>query len=137
MRIKVFKNLYQTLSILIAVLFIDVVLLAGFIASLFAEQPNYGWIILVVIAATLCLFFIIGFYWMFQKVVIDESGVKVVFFNKVLTKYSFDEIENCTIGSYMKNPAIIIHTKDGKSIHVDKRNKTLKCLESYNVKYDE
>ena len=136
MRIKVFKNLYQILSILIAVLFIDAILLAGFIASLFAEQPNYGWIILVIIAATLYLFFIAGFYWMFQKVVIDESGVRVMFFNKVLSKYSFDEIENYTIGSYMKNPAIIIHAKDGKSIHVDKRNKTLKCLESYNVKYD-
>ena len=134
MSIKVFKNVFQTICDLIGIAIVDICLLAGYIASLFAEQPNYGWVSLIVIAATLCLFFILGFYWIFQKVTIDENGIRIMFFNKILSKCSFDEIENYKIESFMKMPTITIRTKSGKHIHLDRRNKILKCLESYNIK---
>ena len=133
MRIKVFKNLYQTLSVLIAVLFIDVILLAGYITSLFAEQPNYGWIALVIIGATLLLYFIIGFYWIFQTVVIDEKGIRVKFFNKTLKEFDIKDIECFAIGSIYRNPIIAIQRKDGARLNIDKRKKALECLEFYKI----
>ena len=134
MSIKVFKNLFQTIYTLIGVAIVDVCLLVGFIISLSFEQPNYGWISLVVAASLLCLFFLAGFYWIFQRVIIDENGIKVVLFNRVLSKYNYDEIEDYSIGSFMRSSVIKIHTKDGKLLRLDKRNKIIECLKSYNVK---
>ena len=134
MSIKVFKNLFQTIYTLIGVAIVDVCLLVGFIISLSFEQPNYGWISLVAAASLPCLFFLAGFYWIFQRVIIDENGIKVVLFNKVLSKYNYDEIEDYSIGSFMRSSVFKIHTKDGKLLRLDKRNKIIECLKSYNVK---
>ena len=77
MSIKVFKNLFQVIYTLIGAAIVDICLLVGFIVSLSFEQPNYGWISLVAAASLMCLFFIVGFYWIFQRVIIDENGIKV------------------------------------------------------------
>ena len=98
------------------------------------EQPNYGWIILLIILASLCLYFIIGFYWIFQKVVIDEKGIKIVFLGKTLSHYNYDNVEHFVVGVVMRNPATIIYTKDNKRLHIDRRKKALDCLKFYNVK---
>ena len=121
------------LSILLAVVVIDLALLAGFIFSLFKEQPNYGWIALVAIGVTLLLYFIIGFYWIFQTVVIDEKGIRVKFFNKTLKEFDIKDIEYFAIGSMYRNPIIAIQRKDGVRINIDKRKKALKCLEYYKI----
>ena len=93
MSVKLFKNLFQALTTFISIAFIDVILLVGYIYSLFQEQPNYGWITLIVIGALPLLFVIIGFYWIFQKVIIDENGVRVMFMNTLLHCYHYYEIE--------------------------------------------
>ncbi len=133
MRIKVFKNLYQMLSVLVAVVLIDLFFLAGYIASLFAEQPNYGWVCLVFIGTTLLLYFIIGFYWIFQTVAIDEKGVRVKFFNKTLKEFDIKDIECFAIGSIFRNPIIAIQRKDGDRLNIDKRKKALECLKYYKI----
>ena len=128
MRIKIIKNLYQTLSALAAVAIIDLALLAGFIFSLFKEQPNYGWIALVII-----LYFIIGFYWIFQTVVIDEKGIRVKFFNKTLKEFDIKDIECFAIGNKYRNTIIAIQRKDGARLNIDKRKKALECLKFYKI----
>ena len=136
MSIKVFKNVFQTICALIGIAIVDICLLAGYIASLFAEQPNYGWIALVAAGALLCLFFICGFYWVFQRVIIDENGIRIILFGKTLKKCNFDEIESYTITSVMRNPAIKIHLKNSEFINIDRRKAALKCLEFYGVEQD-
>lgn len=121
------------LSVLLAVLVIDLALLAGFIFSLFKEQPNYGWITLVIIGITLLLYFIIGFYWIFQTVVIDEKGIRVKFFNKTLKEFDIKDIECFAIGSVYRNPIIAIQRKDGDRLNIDKRKKTLECLKYFKI----
>ena len=133
MFVKTFKNLFQTIAALAAVAFIDLCLIVGYIYSLFAEQPNYGWVLLVAAGAFLCLFFIFGFYWIFQKVTIDENGIKITILNKVITKCSLDDVESYTVGAVMRTPAIKIQLKNGKHINIDKRNRILKCLEFFGL----
>ena len=133
MLVKMFKNLFQTIAALAAVTFIDLCLIIGYIYSLFAKQPNYGWILLVTAGAFLCLFFAFGFYWIFQRVTIDENGIKITLLSKVITKCSLDDIESYTVGVVMKTPAIKIQLKNGKRINIDKRSKALKCLKFYGL----
>ena len=121
------------LSVLLAVAVIDLALLAGFIFILFKEQPNYGWIALVIIGVTLLLYFIIGFYWIFQTVVIDEKGIRVKFFNKTLKEFDIKDIECFAIGSIYRNPIIAIQRKDGARLNIDKRKKALECLRFYKI----
>ena len=137
MRIKIIKNLYQTLSALAAIAVIDLALLAGYIASLFAEQPNYGWVLLVIIPATFVLYFIIGFYWIFQTVTLDEKGIRVKFFNKTLKEFDIKDIDCFTIGTLYRNPIIAIQRKDGTRLNLDKRKKIIDYLKSYNIEYRE
>ena len=133
MSAKLFKNLFQTISAFISVAFIDVVLLVGYIYSLFQEQPNYGWIILIIIGALPLLFVIIGFYWIFQKVIIDENGVRVMFMNTLLHCYHYYEIEKYEYSNVMRNPSITIIMKDGKRLNIDRRKKAIDCLNFYKV----
>ena len=121
------------LSALAVVAVIDLALLTGYIFSLFKEQPNYGWIALVIIGVTLLLYFIIGFYWIFQTVVIDEKGIRVKFFNKTLKEFDIKDIECFAIGSIYRNPIIAIQRKDGARLNVDKRKKTLEYLKFYKI----
>lgn len=133
MSVKIFKNLFQTISTFISIAFIDVVLLVGYIYSLFQEQPNYGWIILIFIGALPLLFVIIGFYWIFQKVIIDENGVRVMFMNTLLHYYHYYEIEKYEFSNVMRNPSITIIMKDGKRLNIDRRKKAIDCLNFYKV----
>lgn len=121
------------LSALAVIAVIDLALLAGFIFSLFKEQPNYGWIALAIIGVTLLLYFIIGFYWIFQTVVIDEKGIRVKFFNKTLEEFDIKDIECFAVGSKYRNPIIAIQRKDGARLNIDKRKKALECLKFYKI----
>ena len=134
MSVKLFKNLFQTIATLIAIVFVDTILLSLYIVTSFKEQPNYGWILLVVAGGLLLVCFLGGFYWIFQKVIIDKDGVKVVFFNKVISKYSFDDIDYYAFTNHRRNPSITFKMKDEKLLHIDRRKKALDCLKHYKVK---
>ena len=137
MRIKLFKNLYQTLSLLLGIAFFDISFIIGFVISLFMEQPNYGWVLLVIIPATFVLYFVIGFYWIFQTVTLDEKGIRVKFFGKTLKELDIKDIDCFTIGILYRNPIIAIQRKDGTRLNLDKRKKTIDYLKSYNIEYRE
>lgn len=80
---KFYKNLFQSLSYFSAVIIIEVVLLAGFFESI-KHENNFGWILLIISLALIAIFFMIGFYWIFQKVIINNEGIKIVFLKKPL-----------------------------------------------------
>ena len=105
----------------------------GFFASL-SYGHNDGWILLVISFALIALFILIGFYWIFQKVSIDESGIKIFFINKIIKEFKWKEIESIENTNIMRNPAIRIKTFNGNEIHLDKRKSIIKLIEIYSQK---
>lgn len=130
MKNKFYKNLYQSISIFSVVTVFSLILLWGYIDSL-SYGKNNGWILLVVAVSLIALFFVIGFYWIFQKVIINEKGIKIVFGKKILKECTWDGIESITVTNTMKNPAIQITQLNGLRIHLDERKSIIKVIELY------
>ena len=83
MKHKFYKNLFQTISYFAVIILFEVFLLIGFFTSLSYGQ-NFGWILLIISLSLIALFFLIGFYWIFQIVSIDEHGIKILFKSKIV-----------------------------------------------------
>ena len=122
---KFYKNLFQTISYFAVIIVFEILLLVGFFASLSYGQ-NFGWILLIISLSLIVLFFLIGFYWIFQKVSIDEGGIKIYFMNKIVKQLKWEEIDIIEEANIMRNPAIRIKALNGTQIHLDKRKKFLK-----------
>ena len=127
---KFYKNLFQTISYFAVIMVFEILLLVGFFASLSYGQ-NFGWILLIISLSLIVLFFLIGFYWIFQKVSIDESGIKIYFMNKIVKQLKWEEIDIIEEANIMRNPAIRIKALNGAQIHLDKRKKIIKVIEIY------
>ena len=127
---KFYKNLFQTLSYFSVVMIFEITLFMGFIASLTYGQ-NLGWILLIISLVLIVLFFLIGFYWIFQMVSIDESGIKILFINIIIKQLEWKEIEIIEEANIMRNPAIRIKAFNGTEIHLDKRKNIIKLIEKY------
>ena len=102
----------------------------GFFASLKYEHNN-GWILLIISLSLIFLYFLIGFYWIFQKVIINEHGIKIVLFSKIIKVCKWEEIDIIEEAYIMKNPAIKIKIMDGTEINLDKRKSIMDLLIKY------
>ena len=130
---KFYKNLFQTLSCFSVIMIFEIFLLIGFFDSLSYKQ-NFGWILLIISLSLIALFFIIGFYWIFQTVSIDESGLKILFISKIIKHIKWKEIDTIEEANIMRNPAIKIKTFNGVEIHLDKRKNIIKVIEIFSQK---
>ena len=63
---KFYKNLFQSLSALGGILIVYIPCIFGYIESIKYES-DLGWIMLVAPLSLFILYFLIGFYWIFQK----------------------------------------------------------------------
>lgn len=77
---KFIKNLYNVISYLSLVIFFTLIIIVMFICSL--EYTKDTWFLLVIAIGLFLLFFLIGGYWIFQKVEIDYYGIKITLFKK-------------------------------------------------------
>ena len=127
---KFYKNLFQTISYFAVIMVFEILLLVGFFVSLSYGQ-NFGWILLIISLSLIVLFFLIGFYWIFQRVSIDEGGIKIYFMNKIIKQLKWEEIDIIEEANIMRNPAIRIKALNGTQIHLDKRKKIIKVIEIY------
>lgn len=130
---KFYKNLFQTISFFSVIMIFEIFLLIGFFASL-NYVDNFGWILLIISLSLIVLFFLIGFYWIFQKVLIDESGIKILFINKIIKQFEWKEIDTIEETNFMRNPAIKIKNFNGLEIHLDKRKSIINVIEKYSKK---
>lgn len=130
---KFYKNLFQSLSVLGGILIVYIPCIFGYIESIKYES-DLGWIMLVAPLSLFILYFLIGFYWIFQKVIIDEIGVKIILLNKIIKERKWYEIDVIEEANIMKNPAIRIKNIDGTEIHLDKRKSIIQALEKYSKK---
>lgn len=130
---KFYNNLFQSLSVLGGILIVYIPCIFGYIESIKYES-DLGWIMLVAPLSLFILYFLIGFYWIFQKVIIDEIGVKIILLNKIIKERKWYEIDVIEEANIMKNPAIRIKNIDGSEIHLDKRKSIIQALEKYSKK---
>ena len=130
---KFFKNLFQSLSALGGILIVYIPCIFGYIESIKYES-GLGWIMLVAPLSLFILYFLIGFYWIFQKVIIDDNGIRIILINKIIKECKWYEIDIIEEANIMKNPAIRIKNVDGTEIHLDKRKSIIQALEKYSKK---
>ena len=130
---KFFKNLFQSLSTLGGILIIYIPCIFGYIESI-KYGSDLGWIMLVAPLSLFILYFLIGFYWIFQKVIIDDNGIRIILINKIIKECKWYEIDIIEEANIMKNPAIRIKLTDGAEIHLDKRKSIIKAIEIYSQK---
>ena len=130
---KFCKNLFQSLSALGGILIVYIPCIFGYIESIKYES-DLGWIMLVAPLSLFILYFLIGFYWIFQKVIIDDNGIRIILINKIIKECKWHEIDVIEEANIMKNPAIRIKNIDGTEIHLDKRKIIIQALEKYSKK---
>ena len=130
---KFYKNLFQSLSALGGILIVYIICIFGYIESIKYES-DLGWIMLVAPLSLFILFFLIGFYWIFQKVIIDDNGIRIILINKIIKECKWYEIDIIEEANIMKNPAIRIKNIDGTEIHLDKRKSIIQALEKHSKK---
>lgn len=130
---KFYKNLFQSLSALGGILIVYIPCIFGYIESIKYES-DLEWIMLVAPLSLFILYFLIGFYWIFQKVIIDDNGIRIILINKIIKECKWYEIDIIEEANIMKNPAIRIKNVDGTEIHLDKRKSIIKALEKYSKK---
>jgi len=130
---KFYKNLFQSLSALGGILIVYIPCIFGYIESI-KYGSDLGWIMLVAPLSLFILYFLIGFYWIFQKVIIDDNGIKIILINKIIKECKWYEIDVIEEANIMKNPAINIINIDGTEIHLDKRKSIIQALEKYSKK---
>ena len=130
---KFYKNLFQSLSALGGILIVYIPCIFGYIESIKYES-DLGWLMLVAPLSLFILYFLIGFYWIFQKVIIDDNGIRIILINKIIKECKWYEIDIIEEANIMKNPAIRIKNIDGTEIHLDKRKSIILALEKYSKK---
>lgn len=129
-RNRFLKNLYQTISYALVIFIFVFILIMGFLDFL-SHGSNKGWILLLIALILLVLFFIIGFYWVFQIVEIDENGIKTKILNKTIRNISWDSITEIKYASVMRNPAYVLKIKNERNLNLDSRKQIKRAIAYY------
>ena len=122
---KVFKNSCKNLVFLILSAIYTAIIIA--IYFLF-ELPQELFIIALLISLSpFIIYFGLGFYWVFQSVLIDENGITFYLFGKRLIGFSWEEIEEISIENHKISKYLIKIKNQNKyySIDLTKRIKYL------------
>lgn len=117
-----FKNLYQTVSSLGVVVVLEIPIIGGFLYSLQLDE-NYGWILLIISAIIAFLYFGIGFYWIFQKVIITNNSIRIIFLGRTISEYLWTDVANIKKSNHLRNPTLKITLKNGNFLYLDDRKK--------------
>ena len=135
---RFYKNVYQSLSWGGVVAVLTFFLLLGYYESLMYEGPHNAGLLLVVAAGVTLLFFLIGFYWIFQEVEIGQYGIRVKILQKTIRTIPWTSVVMIEERTVMKNPAYVVVVQDQDNLNLDKRKKVLKAIRFYsNDKLDE
>lgn len=127
---KFYKNLFQSISYFIVIIIFEIIMISSFLISLKYENNN-GWILLILSFVLIILFFLVGFYWIFQRVIFDDNGLKIILLNKTIKECNWCEVLNIKVTNIKRNPALRIKLVSGSEIHLDKRKSIIKIIEKY------
>ena len=125
-----YKNLYQSISWGMSCIVLIAAILTGYFVSLQYGQNN-GWILLMFVAGVVVLFFVIGFYWIFQKIQIDEKGLHVKISRKTVRTILWSDVVCIEAKTVMKNSAYVVIVRNQKRLNLDRRKKILDAIRLY------
>ena len=128
MKHKFFKNLYQTVSWFLTICVLVFFLLFGYFESLSYGNNGQGWLLLVFTGSVMVLFFVIGFYWIFQTVEIDQTGITTKIFKKTIRKVDWNSVEDIRYSNVMRNPAYVLKIKNEKDLNLDCRKQIRRAI---------
>ena len=130
-----FKNLFQTICTFISAIMISFAFLLGFIDKSDSYKHMYWWLDLGIPILINLLFFILGSYIIFQKVIISKNGIKVVFLRKTIVNYSWDQIISIEKKHRFRNPVLEIKVISGKMLYLDRRKKIIRAIIEFSNDY--
>lgn len=130
---KFFKNLFFTVCYVGVLLFLYVMMLIFLWAEIKDEYIRNGAIFLISIAilGPIVLYFVLGFFWVFQTVVISETGIRLMILKKTKKEYKWESIEEIRESNDMRNPTYAIVNVDEEVMHLDRRKKIKRAIEEY------
>lgn len=128
---RFYKNVYQSLSWGGSAAVLIFFLLLGYFESLTYDEPGNSWLLLVFSVGIILLFFVIGFYWIFQVIEIDPHGICVKILQKTIRTIPWEEVVVIEERTVMKNPAYVVIVRDQEDLNLDKRKKVLSAIRFY------
>ena len=131
MKHKFVKNLYQIISFALSdLLLIMIIFCGGFISGFQDRETNL--FILCSIIALIFIYFLIGFYWIFQTVVFSQEGIALYFFRKKLQFIHWEDIQAIERTNVMKNPSLSFTVKGlQRRLNLDNRHSVKKAILHY------
>ena len=124
------KNMFQTITWGASCAVLILPILAGYFMSL-QNGAHLGWILLVFIASIILLFFVIGFYWIFQTIEIDHEGIRVKIFQKTVRTVIWTDVVSIEERTVMKNPAYVVNIRNQRHLNLDRRKKIFDAINLY------
>lgn len=77
------------------------------------------------------MYFGVGFYWVFQTVIINNEGIEIWLFKKCLKKYPWSSILRIQEYRYMRTPSLKITLGFDNEIYLEKRKSIVKTIKCY------
>lgn len=130
---KFIKNLHYSLCVFIGVpclfLFVEILFSIASVGRAYplAEVLVYNSSML----AALLMYVVFGFKFVFQYVVIDDSGITVCFLKKTLQRFRWNYIASIQESNFVNVPSYKIVLENGNVIYLDRRKTIKKAIEMY------
>lgn len=75
--------------------------------------------------------YVICFYWVFQIVLIDEDGIKVLFFKKTIIDCRWSEIKRVEKSYGLRSNSLLIYMLNGKKFLINDGKAIVKAIKYY------
>ena len=125
MKNKFYKNLYQSLCAFGSFLLIFFPVIIGCFNIL-----DFGFAIGVALLLFV-LYFLLGGYWIFQKVEFNNEQIKITIFGKCVRVIKWEEINKVAYGSFARNSVYSFDIKGEKILRLDARKSLKKSMLHY------
>lgn len=130
---KFIKNLHYSLSVFLGVpclfLFVEILFSIASVGRAYPLAEVFVYMNLSMLAALL-MYVVFGFKFVFQYVVIDDSGITVCFFKKTLQRFRWNYIASIQESSFVNVPSYKIVLENENVIYLIEEKqlkKLLKC----------
>ena len=94
-------------------------------------------VFILIIVGLFLLFVGIGFYWIFQWVEIDGTGIRVFLIRKKIKEIKWEDVEAIGKCGYMRNPALRFVIKNQKDFHLDTRKSIIRAMQYFAPQLEE
>lgn len=88
-------------------------------------------IIILILLSPFILYFLIGFYWVFQKVSINDEGIQFYLWNKKIRGLSWDSVEHITINELRIKTYLIKEKGKNRYYNIDATKKIELLINNY------